>query len=82
VIFANFFVAANERLEQELMCCSHLLVVALQFFDFASKKKSQALTIQKGLLVGLSVSPDGRWILYSEFGAVTGDIMLIENFAR
>jgi Tol biopolymer transport system component len=54
---------------------------ALQFFDFASKKKSQVLTIQKALLVGLSVSPDGRWILFSEFGAVTGDIMLVENFA-
>jgi len=53
----------------------------LQFFDFASKKKRQVLTVQKGLLVGLSVSPDGRWILYSEFGAVTGDIMLVENFA-
>jgi Tol biopolymer transport system component/DNA-binding winged helix-turn-helix (wHTH) protein len=54
---------------------------ALQFFDFASKKNSQVLTIQNGLLVGVSVSPDGHWIMYSEFGAVTGDIMLVENFA-
>ena len=55
---------------------------AVQFFDFASKKTSQVFTIKKSLLVGLSVSPDGRWILYSDLGVATSDIMLIENFAR
>jgi Tol biopolymer transport system component/DNA-binding winged helix-turn-helix (wHTH) protein len=54
---------------------------ALQFFDFTSKKKSQVLTIQRGPLWGLSVSPDGRWISYSHIGEATGDIMLLENFA-
>jgi Tol biopolymer transport system component/DNA-binding winged helix-turn-helix (wHTH) protein len=53
----------------------------LQFFDFASKKKSQMLPIQRGQLWGLSVSPDGRWISYSQFGEATSDIMLVENFA-
>jgi hypothetical protein len=54
---------------------------ALQFFDFTPKKKSQVLTIKKGLIWALSVSPDGRWILSPEFGAAAGDIMLVENFA-
>ena len=54
----------------------------LQFFDFVSKKKSQVLTIQRGQLWGLSVSPDGRWISYSQFGEATSDIMLVENFVR
>jgi Tol biopolymer transport system component/DNA-binding winged helix-turn-helix (wHTH) protein len=54
---------------------------ALQFFDFTSKKKSQVLTIQRGKLWGLSVSPDGRLISYSQFGEATSDIMLVENFA-
>lgn len=53
---------------------------ALQFYDFVSKKKSQVLTIQRGQLWGLSVSPDGRWISYSQFGEATSDIMLVENF--
>ncbi|HKF05147.1 MAG TPA: winged helix-turn-helix domain-containing protein [Candidatus Sulfotelmatobacter sp.] len=52
----------------------------LQFFDFASKKKSQVLTIARGTLWGLSVSPDGRWISYSQFGGAASDIMLVENF--
>ncbi|HTT23664.1 MAG TPA: hypothetical protein VMG82_32350 [Candidatus Sulfotelmatobacter sp.] len=54
---------------------------ALQFFDFTSQKKSQVLTIQRDQLWGLSVSPDGRWISYSQFGETTSDIMLVENFA-
>jgi Tol biopolymer transport system component/DNA-binding winged helix-turn-helix (wHTH) protein len=54
---------------------------ALQFYDFTSKKKSQVLTIQRGQLWGLSVSPDGRRISYSQFGETTSDIMLVENFA-
>ena len=54
----------------------------LQFFDFASKKKSQVLTIQTGRLWGLTVSPDGRWISYSQFGEAASDIMLVENFVR
>jgi len=57
---------------------------AVRFFDFASKKTTQVLTIQRSQLWGLwglSVSPDGRWILYSDVGPGTGDIMLVENFA-
>jgi hypothetical protein len=39
------------------------------------------ITINKRLIWGLSVSPDGRWISYSQFGEATSDIMLVENFA-
>jgi hypothetical protein len=29
---------------------------------------------------GLTVSPDGRWILYTQFDQRGSDIMLMENF--
>jgi len=31
-------------------------------------------------LVGLNVSPDGRWLLYSQVDRNSGDLMLVENF--
>jgi Tol biopolymer transport system component len=36
--------------------------------------------VDKGLGSGLSISPDGRWILYSQDRSVTGDIMLVDHF--
>jgi hypothetical protein len=38
---------------------------------------------EKGPLVeypGLSVSPDGRWILYAQADTLSSNIMLVENF--
>jgi hypothetical protein len=29
---------------------------------------------------GISVSPDGRWILYSQMGDASGDIMFVDHF--
>jgi hypothetical protein len=56
---------------------------AIKFFSFASGKV-------KGLAVlnappvdgppGLAVSPDGRWILYTQNDRRVSDIVLVENF--
>ena len=53
---------------------------SLRYFDFASKQIRAIFEVDKDFASGPSVSPDGRWILYSLVGDTSGDIMLIEHF--
>jgi len=53
---------------------------SVRYFDFASKQIRPLFAVDKGLDSGLSVSPDGRWILYSQVGDLSGDIMLVDHF--
>ena len=53
---------------------------SIQFFNFATKKIRSITTIERPLWYYLSVSPDGRWILYSQIDQETSDLMLVENF--
>ncbi len=56
---------------------------SIQFFDFATKRIRSISTIESKMdpyLSILSVSPDGRWILYSQIDQEGNDLMLVENF--
>jgi Tol biopolymer transport system component/DNA-binding winged helix-turn-helix (wHTH) protein len=53
---------------------------SVRYFEFASKRIRTIFEVDHDLSSGLSVSPDGRWILYSQQGDVTGDIMLVDHF--
>ena len=53
---------------------------SLRYFDFASKQIRTIFEVDKDFASGPSVSPDGRWILYSLVGDTSGDIMLVEHF--
>jgi Tol biopolymer transport system component len=53
---------------------------SVRYFDFASKQIRPVFEVDKRLGSGLSVSSDGRWILYSQDRSVTGDIMLVDHF--
>ena len=54
---------------------------SIHYFDFNTKHVRKIFDVEKDFDPGggLSVSPDGHWILYSqvEHG---GDILLVENF--
>jgi eukaryotic-like serine/threonine-protein kinase len=55
----------------------------LQFLDFAANRIQQLATMGTGLVIGprgLTVSPDGRWILFTREDLSFSDIMLIEDF--
>ena len=53
---------------------------SIQFFNFATKKIRSIATIEMPADYYLSISPDGRWILYSQIDQVGSDLMLVENF--
>jgi Tol biopolymer transport system component/DNA-binding winged helix-turn-helix (wHTH) protein len=53
---------------------------SLRYFEFATKEIHPILEVDKYFGSGLSVSPDGRWILYSLVGDVNSDIMLVDHY--
>jgi len=52
----------------------------IEFFSFATGKVTQIATLEKPFFLGLSVSPDRRWLIYSQLDQSGSDIMLMENF--
>ncbi len=55
----------------------------IEFFSFATSKVTPVATIDKAIdsnIWGLTVSPDSRWILYTQLDQGGSDIMLMENF--
>ena len=53
---------------------------SLRYFDSATKQIHPIFEVDKDFDSGLSISPDGRWILYSQIGDMSGDIMLVDHF--
>ena len=54
----------------------------IEFFDFATGKVTTVLALEKSVwkqASGLSVSPDGRWLTWSQIDQVSSDIMLMDN---
>jgi Tol biopolymer transport system component/tRNA A-37 threonylcarbamoyl transferase component Bud32 len=52
----------------------------LQFFEFATKTTKDVATLANAGGLGLTVSPDGRYVLYNQQDQVGSDLMLVENF--
>lgn len=54
----------------------------IAFFDFATKKTRQVVALDKPPVNwgGLSLSPDGKWLAYSQVDDTPSDIMLVEHF--
>ncbi len=55
----------------------------IQFYSFATRHVTPLLTIEKDPLYfqpGLTISPDGRLLLYAQRDAKVNDILLLENF--
>ena len=56
-------------------------ILTLSYFNFSTRRVRPVFKISGGgAWLGLSVSPDGRHILYPELDDYRSDIMLVENF--
>ena len=53
---------------------------SVRYYDFTSKQIRPIFETDKDFYSGLSVSSDGRWILYSLENDVDSDIMLVDHF--
>jgi Tol biopolymer transport system component len=53
---------------------------SLRYFDFATRQVHPIFEADRDFSSGLSVSPDGRWILYSLDSDPNSDIMLVDHF--
>jgi Tol biopolymer transport system component len=52
----------------------------IEFYNFATRKVTQVAKLDRPFRSVLSVSPDGRSLLYSQVDQSGSDIMLMENF--
>jgi Tol biopolymer transport system component/DNA-binding winged helix-turn-helix (wHTH) protein len=53
---------------------------SVAFYDFATQRTRELFRTDRDLDDGLAVSPDGRYILYSQADENTSNIMLVPNF--
>ena len=52
---------------------------SIEYFDFATRQVRKIFAWDQEISNGLSVSPDGHWILYTQFEG-HDNIMLVEHF--
>ena len=53
---------------------------SLNFFSFTKGTAEKVSEIKYWPVEGLSVSPDGRYVLFSQIDPFVQDLMLVENF--
>jgi len=53
---------------------------SINFLSFATGKIRPVATTGRPAMRGLTVSPDGRWILYTQLDQDVTELMLVENF--
>jgi hypothetical protein len=53
---------------------------SIQLFSFATGTIKPIANLERSSGPGLTVSPDGRWMLYTQIDQAGSDLMLVENF--
>ena len=53
---------------------------SIRRFNLATREDSRISTITKLAHLGLSISPDGRYLIYSQIDEQGADLMIVDNF--
>jgi hypothetical protein len=53
---------------------------SIDFFEYATGKRTTLFEVGKQAWVGMALSPDQRSLLYSVIDSAGGDLMLVDNF--
>jgi Tol biopolymer transport system component len=53
---------------------------SIQFLNLATNQTRTVANFEKPLELGLALSPDGRWILYTRRDQLRAELRLVENF--
>jgi hypothetical protein len=53
---------------------------SIDFFEFATGKRSTLLNVGKQWFVGMALSPDQKSLLYSVIDNAGSNLMLVDNF--
>ena len=53
---------------------------SLMFYRFSDRSIKKVTGVESPSSYGLSLSPDGRHLLYTKFTGIGSDLMLVENF--
>jgi hypothetical protein len=52
----------------------------IRFFSFATGQSSPVAVTNRPFFLGMSVSPDGKHLLFDQYDELGSDLMLVENF--
>jgi hypothetical protein len=52
---------------------------SIRYFDFKTRKIRPILEVEKDFEPGLSISGDGRWLIYTQATELNTNIMLVDN---
>jgi len=52
----------------------------VRHLDLATKRVTDLLTMDASADLGMAVSPDGKYLLFTKIDYLGADLMLVENF--
>ena len=58
---------------------STALTPSIDFLEFTTGKRSPIIKLDKPAWMGLAVSPDGKYLLYTVQDSIKGNLMLVDN---
>jgi hypothetical protein len=78
----NYVVTSEGVYFERVTSNTHMTLesLALDFLDLSTLKTRPVLRTGRPASLGLAISPDGRWLLYSQTDAFDADLILVENF--